>query len=230
MEIGETDDRVKMIVIPAGEFLMGEGDDAHAVYVADFALARYPVTNTAYQSFIAATGYPAPRDWPDSRFVELLRDHPVTNVSWYDALAYCRWLGAVTSQHYRLPSEAEWEKAARGNLAQVYPWGNEFDKTRCNTWEAGMGRTTAVDAFPAGASPYGVMDLVGNVWEWCSSLHADYPYRAEDGREDLTAEGWRALRGSSWLDYEWGARAARRLGGQPDYASRNTGFRVAQDV
>jgi formylglycine-generating enzyme required for sulfatase activity len=223
----EIDDRVEMMVVAAGEFLMGEGEDRHSVYVAGFALARYPVTNAAYQSFVAATGYSPPRDWPDGRCIELLHDHPVTNVAWYDALAYCQWLSAVTDHPYRLPTEAEWEKAARGTSALTYPWGNEFDKTRCNTWEAGMGRTTPVDTYPTGASPYGVQDLVGNVWEWCSSVFADYPYRAHDGREDLAAHDWRALRGGSWLDYEWGARAARRLSGQPDYVSRNTGFRVA---
>ncbi len=224
------DDSEELIVIPAGEFLMGEGDDTHSVYAAAFALARYPVTNAAYRSFVAATGYRPPRDWPDGHFFEMLHDHPVTNVSWCDALAYCQWLSAVTNQYYRLPTEAEWEKAARGKSAQTYPWGNEFDKIRCNTWESGMGRTVPVDACPTGASPYGVLDMVGNVWEWCSSIFADYPYRANDGREDLAAEGWRALRGGSWLDYEWGARAARRLSGQPDYASRNTGFRVARSV
>jgi formylglycine-generating enzyme required for sulfatase activity len=105
-----------------------------------------------------------------------------------------------------------------------------FDKAKCNGWEAGLGWTAPVDCHEAGVSPYGVMDLVGNVWEWCSSLHADYPYRADDDREDLAAEGWRALRGGSWLDHEWGIRAARRLSGQPDYVSHNTGFRVAREV
>ena len=221
---------MEMLLVPAGEFLMGEGEDIHSVYVAEFALARYPVTYAAYQSFIAVTGYSPPCDWPGGHFIDMLHDHPVVNVAWYDALAYCRWLSAETDRPFRLPTEAEWEKAARGTSARTYPWGDEFDKTRCNTWEAGMGRTTPVNAYPSGAGPYGVMDMTGNVWEWCSSLHAEYPYRADDGREDLAAEGWRALRGGSWLDYEWGARAARRLSGQPDYMSRNTGFRVAQNV
>jgi formylglycine-generating enzyme required for sulfatase activity len=154
----------------------------------------------------------------------------VVNVSWFDALAYCRWLRETTHQVYRLPSEAEWEKAARGTDGRPYPWGSEFDKTRCNTFEAGMGHTTPVDAYPAGASPYGVLDLIGNVWEWCSSLYADYPYNAADGREDLDAAGWRVLRGGSWFDAEWGARSARRLSGRPDAPSRNTGFRVVREV
>ncbi|HKZ86550.1 MAG TPA: SUMF1/EgtB/PvdO family nonheme iron enzyme [Anaerolineae bacterium] len=218
-----------MALAPAGEFLMGEGNDTHSVYVAAFYIAKYPLTNRAYKAFVDAAGHKAPRHW-QTGYPEALDDHPVVNINWYDALAYCRWLSDTTGHHYRLPTEAEWEKAARGTDSRTYPWGNVFDKARCNGWEAGMGWTTPVDCYPSGASPYGVLDMVGNVWEWCSSLHADYPYRADDGREDLAAEGWRALRGGSWLDHEWGVRAARRLSGQPDYVSHNTGFRVAREV
>jgi formylglycine-generating enzyme required for sulfatase activity len=221
---------MEMILVPAGEFLMGEGDDMHSVYVAAFYVAKYPVTNTDYEPFVATTGHRPPSHWLGGHYPEILSIHPVVNVSWYDALAYCHWLSAVMDHHYRLPTEAEWEKAARGPLARTYPWGDKFDKAQCNTWEAGMGRTTPVDYFPDGASPYGVIDLVGNVWEWCKSLYADYPYRADDGREDPDAEGWRALRGGSWFDDSWGARPARRLSSQPDYVSRNTGFRVMREV
>jgi len=219
----------EMILVPAGKFLMGEGDDAHPVYVAAFYIAKYPITNAAYQPFVDSTGHAAPGHW-QAGYPQALNDHPVVNVSWQDALAYCRWLSETTGHHYRLPTEAEWEKVARGADGRVYPWGNVFDKAKCNGWEAGLGWTAPVDCHEAGVSPYGVMDLVGNVWEWCSSLHADYPYRANDGREDLSAEGWRALRGGSWLDHEWGLRAARRLSGQPDSVCHNTGFRVARQV
>jgi formylglycine-generating enzyme required for sulfatase activity len=220
---------MEMALVPAGEFPMGEGADQHSVYVAAFYLARYPVTNAAYQSFVNAAGREAPRHWQGG-YPEALSDHPVVNVSWHDALACCRWLSETTGHHYRLPTEAEWEKAARGADGRTYPWGNVFDKTKCNGWEAGMGWTTPVDCCVNGASPYGAMDMVGNVWEWCSSLYAPYPYRADDGRENLAAEGWRALRGGSWLDHEWGVRAARRLSGQADYVSHNTGLRVAREV
>jgi toxoflavin biosynthesis protein ToxD len=218
-----------MVLVLPGAFLLGEGEDAHAVSLATFSIAKYPVTNRAYQAFVDATGHKASRHW-QSRYPEVLSDHPVVNISWYDALAYCDWLSATTGHHYRLPTEAEWEKAARGTDGRTYPWGNVFDTAKCNSWEAGMGSTTPVDAYPSGVSPWGVMDMVGNVWEWCSSLYADYPYRFDDGREDLMVAGWRVVRGGSWFDHAWGVRAARRLSGQPNHASHNTGFRVVQEV
>jgi toxoflavin biosynthesis protein ToxD len=219
--------QLELILVPGGVFTMGEGEDAHEVDVAGFYMAKYPVTNMAYQEFVAATGYPAPRHWSGKAVSEVLYNHPVNNVTWQDALAYCAWLTQSSSLAYRLPCEAEWEKAARGIEGNIYPWGNDFDKTKCNCWEAAIGWTTPVSAYPQAFSPYGIADMVGNVWEWCSSLYAGYPYNAGDGREDLKVEGWRVLRGSSWLDYEWGLRAARRLSGQPTHTSHNTGFRVA---
>jgi len=220
---------VEMVSVPAGAFLMGEGNDARPVHVAALYIAKYPITNRAYRVFVNAAGHKAPRHW-QTGYPDVLGDHPVVNVSWHDALTYCRWLSTTTGHHYRLPAEPEWEKAARGAEGRTYPWGNVFDKANCNCWESGMGWTTPVDCHVNGASPYGVLDMAGNVWEWCSSLHADYPYRADDGREDQSAAGWRALRGGSWFDHEWGVRAARRLSGQPDCASHNTGFRVARKV
>jgi formylglycine-generating enzyme required for sulfatase activity len=220
---------MEMILIPSGPFWMGENEDAHPVEVAEFSLTKYPVTNGLYRAFVESTGHPPPSHWSSSHLLDLLDDHPVVNISWYEANAYCQWLTQDTGHVYRLPAEAEWEKAARGPEGQLYPWGDIFDKTRCNTSEGALGATTPVQAFPTGASPYGVMDLVGNVWEWCNSLFAPYPYHAGDGREDPTAEGWRVLRGGSWFDAEWGARPARRLSGRPDHGTRNTGFRVVRE-
>jgi formylglycine-generating enzyme required for sulfatase activity len=220
---------MEMLLIPAGVFLMGEGEETHRVKLAEFYMARYPVTNLLYRAFVTAAGYRPPPYWESSYLLHLLDDHPVVNISWADAGAYCRWLTQETGQLYRLPTEAEWEKAARGTEGQLYPWGDIFDKTRCNTWEAGLGATTPVRTFPTGASPYGVMDMVGNVWEWCQSLLAPYPYNAGDGREELASEEWRVLRGGSWFDAEWGVRPARRLSGRPDQGTRNTGFRVARE-
>ena len=115
-------------------------------------------------------------------------------------MAYCRWLSEVTGMPYRLPSEAEWEKASRGKDGRIYPWGNEWDKSRCNSEEAYRGGTTPVGAYPQGVSPYGLWDMAGNVREWTRSLPYVYPYDPRDGREDEDAKGGRVLRGGSFGD------------------------------
>ncbi len=109
-------------------------------------------------------------------------DHPVVNVSWNDAVAYAAWLANATGQPWRLPSEAEWEKAARGSDGRIYPWGDSFDKARANTSEGGKGTTTPIGSYPNGASPYGAQEMAGNVWEWTSSLFKSYPYSQSDGQ------------------------------------------------
>ena len=113
----------------------------------------------------------------------------MVDVSWDAATAYCRWLSETTGQRYRLPSEAEWEKAARGTDGRIYPWGNQPpDERRCN-FNNNVKDTTPVGSYPAGVSPYGCYDMAGNVWEWTSSLSWDYPYRADDGREVQVEDG-----------------------------------------
>jgi formylglycine-generating enzyme required for sulfatase activity len=157
-------------------------------------------------------------------------DHPVVCVSWQDALAYVRWLGQVTGQPWRLPTEAEWEKAARGTDGRIYPWGNQWDETRANTTDGGAKTTTPIGAYAerGDASPYGVHDQAGNVWEWCSSLYQSYPYTAHDGRENLDSTGNRVLRGGSWGSGPWGARAAYRLAYGPDSLSNLVGVRLVR--
>src|SRR5262245_16575029 len=117
---------MELILIPAGEFWMGEEEEAHQVGVAEFSIAKYPVTNLLYRAFIEAAGHPPPPHWSGSYLLDLLDDHPVVNISWYDATAYCRWLSPETGDIYRLPTEAEWEKAARGTEGAIYPWGAQF--------------------------------------------------------------------------------------------------------
>ena len=157
-------------------------------------------------------------------------DHPVVCVSWNDALAYVRWLAKATGQPWRLPSEAEWEKAARwdarASVARLYPWGDAFDKARCNTSEGGVRATTPVGSYPSGESPYHVQDIVGNVWEWTSTLYQSYPYRKNDGRENLDSTKNRVLRGGSWGDYSQDARAADRNVLRPLYFDDFEGFRL----
>ena len=221
---------IELITIPGGSILLGEGADAHELHVTTFQIGRFPVTAVQYQSFTSQTGHPPPPHWPDGQLHPLFANHPVSNISWFDALIFCRWLTEIEGKIYRLPSEAQWEKAARGQESYIYPWGNTFHKENCNTWEAGAAYTQPVDALPQGASPYGVIDMAGNVWEWCSTILKDYPYSAVDGRENLSdREAWRVLRGGSWYDTGWGVRAARRLGSPAAHASQNTGFRIASD-
>jgi formylglycine-generating enzyme required for sulfatase activity len=154
-------------------------------------------------------------------------DHPVVNVSWHDVVAYTQWLAEQTGQPWRLPSEAEWEKAARGTDGRLYPWGDAFDANRCNTSEGNKGTTTPVDSFPDGASPYGALDMAGNVWEWTSTIFKPYPYSATDGRERAESPENRVQRGGSWGYVARYARAAcRSSDNPPDFVLGTYGFRV----
>jgi formylglycine-generating enzyme required for sulfatase activity len=164
-------------------------------------------------------------------------------VCWYDALAYCEWLSQQHNSilqlgyHFRLPSEAEWEKAARGVDAREWPWGNTYDAALCNSKDGGKLRTTSVGAYsPHGDSFYGVSDMSGNVWEWTITLWGEgrdkpdfvYPYRGTDGRENQRAgDGfYRIVRGGSFKDDSKGVRCACRDLDPPHYALNNLGFRV----
>ena len=190
--------------IPAGPFLMGSDPKLdsgaydtekpqHQVTLAAFQIARYPVTVAEYACYQRTLGKSVATD-------EL--DHPVVNVSWHNAMAYAAWLAKTTGQPWRLPTEAEWEKAARWDAAnrhsRIYPWGDAFDKVRCNTSESGKGGTTPVGSYPSGASPCGAQEMAGNVWEWTSSAFKSYPYDASDGRERADSTDNRVLRGGSW--------------------------------
>ncbi len=226
----------EMVHVPAGEFLLGSdpikdklGSDheqpQHILYLPDYYLARTPVTNAQYAAFIQAAQHEPPRHWTDGKPPNGKADHPVVNVTWHDATAYCRWLAELTRKPYRLPTEAEWEKGARGTDGRIYPWGDRWDAARCNTKEQSIEDTTPVRSYRKGASPYGLLDMAGNVWEWTSSLSWDYPYRSDDGREDPISSGSRVLRGGSWLNYYDAARCAYRRGYVPVYHNRVHGFR-----
>jgi len=210
----------EMVLIPAGEFLMGSDpsvdkrarDDEqpqYALYLPDYYLAKTPVTNAQYAAFVPVA-YRQPKGWEHGKPPSGKEDHPVVNVPWHDAVAYCNWLTEVTGKPYRLPTEAEWEKGARGSGGRIYPWGNRWDAERCNSREGGKRDTTPVGAYPEGASPYGLLDMAGNVWEWTRSVDKDYPYDPDDGREDLEAKGTRVLRGGSWSNNQDFARCVER--------------------
>jgi formylglycine-generating enzyme required for sulfatase activity len=179
--------------------------------------------------FVKATGHLLPEHWSKDTFPEDKDDHPVVLVSWYDALAYCQWLSDVTGKNYSLPSEAEWEKGARGMNKWIYPWGDQWDWRRCNSGEGGPTDTTPVGVYLEGASPYGALDVIGNVWEWTRTIFRPYPYNAEDGREILETHDdvQRVLRGGSFSSYLSRVRTAYRLWSNPmQYCRWDVGFRV----
>lgn len=203
----------------------------HCLYLPDYYLAKTPVTKAQYGVFVQATGYRQPTRHENGQPPADKQNHPVVYVSWNDAAAYCHWLSADTGQTYRLPTEAEWEKGARGTDGRLYPWGNRWDGQRCNTPESGLNKTTPVGAYPDGASPYGLLDTVGNVWEWCATQWGkSYPY---DGGEDEWGEAYiqsevrRALRSGSFYDYKSYARCASRWFDPHWSRGRAIGFRVA---
>jgi formylglycine-generating enzyme required for sulfatase activity len=233
-------DGKEMIYIPSGVFLMGSDEGvgneapAHRVHLDAFYIDRYPVANEEYKRFVDATGHPVPcydvgwvdasaYNWnPETRTPPPGKEtHPVVLVSWDDARAYAAWVGK------RLPTEAEWERAARSTDGRRWPLGDEFIQGRCNSKESNAGGTVPVGQYsPDCDSPDGVGDMVGNVWEWTSSLFRPYPYDADDGRESQEASGWRVLRGGSWVNDLDRARCAARLDGDFLFYN-NVGFRCA---
>jgi formylglycine-generating enzyme required for sulfatase activity len=257
----ETDGMVQ-VYVPAGEFTMGADDaDAkklisggraypevpvHQVTLEGYWIDKFEVTVGQYEQCVNAgvckaphqfsSGYDKdaayrPKYYGNPEFAK----YPVIWVSWFYATDYCGWAGR------RLPTEAEWEKAARGTDARKYTWGNDpLSSTVANMcdinclfpqangkYNDGWANTAPVGSFPAGASPYGAMDMAGNVWEWTSSLIKDYPYSATDGREDQSLRGERAWRGASWTNGYWWMRVTLRYRSVDWYWNWNLGFRCA---
>lgn len=232
--MAEDDPRQKMNYIPAGSFPMGSRDEAgpsnerpwHPVHLAAFFIDPFPVTNLHYLEFVRQSAHGPPPHWSGDTFPTGLDNHPVTNVSWQDAQVYASWSGA------RLPTEAEWEKAARGTDALTYPWGDRFvEGEQCNSGNM-VGTTTPVDEFPAGRSPYGVWDMAGNVYEWCSDYYdeayyqnspATNPQGPEDGRE-------RVLRGGSFQQTRAALHCSHRSGTVETCGREDIGFRCVMDA
>jgi len=200
----------------------------HKVHVPAFAIGLTAVTNVQYLAFVESTGAPFPRSWTGLIYAEGQGEHPVVSASWHTAQKYCAWLSGITGLNCRLPTEAEWERAARGDDARLFPWGADFNPYRINTIEAYTRVTTPVFLHsPASDSPFGVVGLSGNSWEWTNSLFAPYPYDANDGREDPAAQGPRTVRGGSYMYSHRLARCAAREGAPPDVALTTIGFRIA---
>ncbi len=226
-----------MIHIPAGEFIMGSdlGDDdekpIHKVTLDAYEIDRFEVTNAQFAAFAEATGYQTEAEKTGKSetwrtYAGGKDDHPVVEVTWNDAEAYCRWAGK------RLPTEAEWEKAARGADGREYPWGNEWEEGKANTFEAGVGDTEPVGSYPEGASPYGVMDMAGNVWEWVADWYEyDYYEKCSDRNPQGPETGfYKILRGGSWYYDNSYARSAARLRFDPVSSDSSWGFRCARSA
>ncbi|WP_324607632.1 SUMF1/EgtB/PvdO family nonheme iron enzyme [Streptomyces sp. NRRL WC-3742] len=171
-QITHPGDGKRMALVEAGVFLAGP--EKRPIWLPDFYIDVFPVTNSDFSRFVAATGHPAPRHWPKGKCPDSLFDHPVVFVTWHDAAAYVLWAGKL------LPTSQQWEKAARGPRGDAYPWGDQLTPAKCNSRESGIGRTTPVSRFHSGVSAYGVYDLCGNTWEWCSD-------ESEPGRRELKA-------------------------------------------
>jgi toxoflavin biosynthesis protein ToxD len=225
-----------LIAIPAGPFLMGSDRQKDAQASADelpqntvtlgaYLIAQFPLTVAEYACFVRATKHREPANWQTQQNER--PDHPVVNISWHDALAYVQWFAMITGQPYRVPSEAEWEKAARGTDGRIYPWGDQWDKAKANTFDGGPGTTTPIGSYPQSASPYDALDMAGNVWEWTSSIYQPYPYRATADQENVSSHNNRVLRGGSGRSAPQYARAASRLNSIPAIVYINGGVRVA---
>ncbi|MDQ3005416.1 MAG: SUMF1/EgtB/PvdO family nonheme iron enzyme, partial [Chloroflexota bacterium] len=275
------------VPVPAGAFRMGTNEveerllkeqnvniypdekPAHNVYISEFSIGKYPVTNLEFRAFYEANGYhnqdywskdgwnwrtgnwdadlselsedlqKTYKDWLARRPVEL-RDKPffwdvaqwnasnlpVVGVSWFEAEAYCKWLSHVTGRQYRLPMEAEWEKAARGKNNFLWSWGNTWNGELCNNADEDtkekLGRTSPVGMYPNGASSYGVLDIIGNVWEWCNDWYDENEYKGRADKSVKDPQGpqagrLRVLRGGSFIDDHWFARGANRYWYFPSY-------------
>ncbi len=197
----------EMVEVPAGEFIFGEGKEQKTIHLDGFSISKYPVTNAEYAEFVREMGHRAPYLWDGDEPPRDKLNHPVVRVSRHDANAYAEWAGK------QLPTEEQWEKAARGSDGREYPWGTEFDSSRCNSKESGIGGTTPVGVYPGGVSPYTVHDMAGNVSEWTAGEHED-------------ASGSRVLRGGSWEYDRNYARCAYRNRLLPLYVWVSFGFRV----
>lgn len=242
-----------MVLVPAGEFTMGgkaadevkvcsekfgaacqlswfvDEEPQHKVSLDAFSIDKYEVTNALYQACedqgactppqsTASNSHPSYYDNPE------FANYPVIYVNWHQAQAFCKWRGA------RLPTEAEWEKAARGTDTRMYPWGNELDAAFAN-FHWNVSDTTRVGSYEDGKSPYGVYDMAGNVWEWVSSLYAPYPYNAQDGRESPTGSRERVIRGGSWgQEGDNSVSVSYRYAFDPNKSNMDLGFRCAKSA
>jgi formylglycine-generating enzyme len=223
-----------MVHVSSGPFTMGGRDEdsprserpAHTVFLSDYYISKYPVTNQEYREFVQCTGHRIPIHWQRGTFPAGTGNHPIANVSWQDADAFARWRGA------RLPSEAEWEKAARGTDERPYPWGTRFTEgERCNANNQ-VGTTTPVNEFPDGRSFYELWDMAGNVYEWCQDYYDEEYYKSSPATNPKGPDGGqeRVVRGGCYIESRAALRTTHREG-VSEVTTRDTiGFRIAMDA
>ncbi|RRR77372.1 MAG: hypothetical protein EI684_01585 [Candidatus Viridilinea halotolerans] len=253
--------RPELVKVPAGSFLMGSSDadkladnhekPQHWLTLPNYWIGKTPLTNAQFRPFVEGDGYTnieywtaagwawrikekisQPAYWEDAKWNGA--NQPVVGVSWYEAVAYVRWLSAKTGHPFRLPSEAEWEKAARGPDGRIYPWGDRWDAKRLNSgiFRIFFGKLNPVGQYPRGISPYQVLDMAGNVYEWCATKQGKtYPYKLEDEwtQSYLAGDATRVYRGSSYGTGKRGARGAVRGFDPPHWCFLARGMRVASD-
>ncbi len=223
-------DGAKMVWVPEGEFTMGgtvtaDEKPQRTVYLDGYWMYKYEVTVAQYRKFCKATKRKMPE--PPERGVVLIASHPMVYVTWQDAADYAKWAGVT------LPTEAQWEKAARGTDGRTYPWGNDWDASKCassaGTW---LKSTKPIGSYPAGVSPYGCMDMAGNAWEWCADWYEPNYYKNAPSRNPKgpTTTGYtRVLRGGSWRNADLDPfRCAYRSNIDPSSRYRFYGFRCAK--
>ncbi|MGB8646020.1 MAG: formylglycine-generating enzyme family protein [Anaerolineae bacterium] len=226
---------LELVRVAAGEFLMGSKDadeqadpsekPQHKVYLDEYLIGKYPVTVAQFAVFAQATHYKT----TGKADVQKKGKHPAVGVNRSSAAAFCEWASQVTGRAVRLPTEAEWEKAARGTDGRIYPWGDAFDENLLNSSEGDKGDTTPVGSYPGGASPYGALDMAGNVWEWCVDWFAEEYYQNSPAQNPTgpRAGDYRVARGGSFTDLQDDTRCAARLNSLPNSQDNAQGFRVA---
>jgi len=220
---------IRLCRVPAGKFIRGgesspDERPVESVYLDEYLIGWSPVTNAQYECFLRDTGHRAPPLRTDEVFGAA--DHPVVGVSWYDAVSFCTWAAEVSGLPVCLPTEAQWERASRGDDGRTYPWGDAPPKPELLNASDTCGATTPVGAYGAGDSPFGLTDCMGNVWEWCTDWYADYddstinPSGPDSG-------SMRTTRGGSWRSDAFRATCHHRCMMNPSVRSDRHGFRIA---
>ena len=243
-------DGIVMVYVPPGEFMMGQTAEEkkwliaqigekdynsyyvretplHKVYLDGYWIGKYQVTFDQYDRYCNETKIKEPGDSSWGR-----ENRPVIHVSWTEAVAYCEWLSQKVGFHFNLPTEAQWEKAARGNDQRKYPWGSREPDGNLANFGLNNSKTTPVGSYPAGASPYGLLDMAGNVWEWCHDWYEAGYYKNSPHKDPVgpNSGSYRVFRGGSWYFYARDLRCADRGYDGPSYRGFNLGFRLRQDI